>query len=281
MERVADVMLALGAHLTGDFVADAIARRSPEDVRLIEASVPASVVRQTTDVLQVASGVKVVVEGTACNACCGMTRLAVLVSGEHATSIEIRPHSGGIITLDGRGATIAFDRHILALSSDRLYKRCPTPVSVRALLGRARAKKFCLVPGFCRRECPLVKQQQVRPANHAHAMRSASNLISESGWVMDDAMAGRDAWVASSWEHVGLMRLTPGGLDPMAHDECPICQERFSRSDIVVNLPCNHNFHAVCHPASGGGLCAWLETEQASCPCCRVAVFTTNVNGRL
>ncbi len=55
---------------------------------------------------------------------------------------------------------------------------------------------------------------------------------------------------------------------------CPICHDAFHDSDVVVNLPCGHNMHAVCNRSGRvpSGLCAWLAAEQSTCPCCRSPV---------
>ena len=119
-------------------------------------------------------------------------------------------------------------------------------------------------------------------------------MVLENGWRMDDACAGRRAWVASRWDRMSQSRLSdlPSMLPASTvFDTCPICYERFQAADVVINLPCNHNFHAVCYggraaaasssaePPSeeagslDGGICAWLASGTHSCPCCRSEVF--------
>jgi hypothetical protein len=54
-------------------------------------------------------------------------------------------------------------------------------------------------------------------------------------------------------------------------DTCPICHDAFLDADVVINLPCSHNMHAVCvsSSATASGLCAWLAAGHVTCPCCR------------
>jgi hypothetical protein len=60
---------------------------------------------------------------------------------------------------------------------------------------------------------------------------------------------------------------------PTANDVCPLCHEAFASNDIVLNLACNHNFHACCSTggASSVGICDWLGTN-VTCPYCRAVV---------
>lgn len=154
---------------------------------------------------------------------------------------------------------------------------------------------------------------------HARAMCVAARLVLERGWRMDDQQVGRRAWVVARRDSLGRARgdgclglgvrgsasacpgpsasasaaTLPSAWPPaaadvpspspalMAVEVCPICHDRFHASDVIVNLPCNHNFHAVCHRddprgaggGNGGGMCAWLQSGHGTCPCCRAAVI--------
>jgi hypothetical protein len=117
-------------------------------------------------------------------------------------------------------------------------------------------------------------------------MAKAVRLVLLHGWRMDDAEGGRNSWVVGRWDSLASARLQQH-VQVHAHCGCPICCETFAPGDAVVNLPCNHNFHAVCSglppsPASGGstsareyssGICAWLCEGQGTCPCCRADVL--------
>lgn len=265
--RVVEVLHALGSHVHGDYVADAIARERACDVRIIEASVPASVICYAEEVLKVSSGVTIV-EQQQQRQDLNALRLGLVIDGVDGgepccvAAIELRPHFFSNFSK----AVVAFDRQILSLSKERLYKRCVAPGTVQSLLGRAKAQRFCLAPSFC-----------ASAVHHARAMRDAVGLL-DAGWTMDDAMAGRDAWVAFGWsERDGAQRVDAHRVDMHAHDECPICQEKFKTEDVVVNLPCNHNFHAACENGrESSGICFWLEkgvAPRATCPCCRAPVY--------
>jgi hypothetical protein len=111
-------------------------------------------------------------------------------------------------------------------------------------------------------------------------MREATRLVT-CGWTMDDTHCGRKGWVVARWEVLQrtpwLARVDAAAVSPVAHANCPICYESFQPRDCVVNLSCNHNFHATCASASGGGagrggIIEWVASDRSTCPCCRADV---------
>jgi hypothetical protein len=183
----------------------------------------------------------------------------------------------------------------LHLSGDRL------PLLIR----RANRGVFCLV---LPEEDPSATVQEAA-AGHAASMVHAARLATDRGWRMDDLICGRAGWVVASWGSIcgdpgsvrtssSLTSFSTSSGDPKggpkggptsdapsgaptgatllsSHANCPICYERFHAADTVVNLPCNHNFHAVCSgPASDccNGICAWVASGHVTCPCCRTAI---------
>jgi hypothetical protein len=296
IERIADVLFALDAHLIGDYVSDAVARNRPEDVAVIDATLPAAVIGNAVAVLSVTLPPGVAVDRT--STIDGVTRIYMSIDGGPAgtVTVEIRAHVpvlvAGVVDL-----SIAFDRQALAMSTSRIYVRtgcgCEGVASVRALLARAREHTFCLVPTFCQASF-LVEAASSRL--HGRAMRRAEQMVRD-GWTMDDALAGKNAWVVSTWAQLGAARSGGGGGNgcraTTTHDECAICQERFAQTDAVANLPCNHNFHVACPASSAAaasrgrcgmnnnreissGLCGWLDRGNATCPCCRTPAFYTS-----
>ena len=197
-------------------------------------------------------------------------------------------------------AAPAFDFQTMSLAPTRMYVRqfdgLRRPFQtdhVVALLGRVREKRFRLLGG------PM----DVRA--HGVAMCRAARMVLDDGWRMDAPLGG-GGWVVAPWS---TLCRTPGAVrvrddvsgtfdgDPTlgacmhangngnghAHAQppretlCPICHDVFCSGDVVVNLPCNHNMHAVCNCEQQGGLCAWLAAGQATCPCCRAPISSALV----
>lgn len=104
-----------------------------------------------------------------------------------------------------------------------------------------------------------------------NAMLSAMALV-EQGWKMDHSVMGAQSWIASSFNDLTFTS-PPGSRAPTnSNTVCAICLSCFSPTDIVIMLPCNHTFHAVCDTShatvSDAGICKWIEGHN-SCPCCR------------
>jgi hypothetical protein len=67
-----------------------------------------------------------------------------------------------------------------------------------------------------------------------------------------------------------------GYLLPGSEDVCAMCQESFEYNDIVINMACNHNFHACATNKEGStsgckGICEWIA-KSPTCPCCRCII---------
>lgn len=58
------------------------------------------------------------------------------------------------------------------------------------------------------------------------------------------------------------VKFTPGLIDQVGYDVCPITQESFSDCDFISILPCIHAFETQ-------AILKWLKTENACCPVCR------------
>lgn len=107
------------------------------------------------------------------------------------------------------------------------------------------------------------------------AIKKAAALVN-SGWTMDDNVHSQRGWVVARWLDMTIRpheirRKSCKNLD--AHGECAICLTAFDDMDVVINLPCNHNFHAVScgNSKKGEGICSWINKHPGpgSCPCCR------------
>jgi len=61
----------------------------------------------------------------------------------------------------------------------------------------------------------------------------------------------------------------PGLYNPIQGDnECSICRNNLTETQMGRTLPCNHMFHAVC-------IDQWLLQRSATCPMCRGVVMAT------
>ena len=70
--------------------------------------------------------------------------------------------------------------------------------------------------------------------------------------------------------------------------ECVVCLEDFVEGDIVITLPCDHEFHEACMYLPPGNasvlqlltLCGcstpWLTTRRRLCPICKRDITTTS-----
>jgi hypothetical protein len=135
------------------------------------------------------------------------------------------------------------------------------------MISRVCTKRFALASG------------EGEAADHAERMRKAVRLL-DAGWQME-AIAG---WVLVRWGTLkarsAALTLRPGRVTtaPAADAVCPICRDGFEDPDVVANLDCGHNVHAVCGGSNKlgrtgeGGMCAWMSRDHVSCPCCRADV---------
>lgn len=108
----------------------------------------------------------------------------------------------------------------------------------------------------------------------------------KGGWFMDDNVLGRRCWVVAFWKNIRTqprrIRLYDKDNDiklMTEHSLCSCCHELFQDNDIVVNTPCNHNFHWICKTLDhsecpDSGLKCWLwKHNKNSCPACREKIF--------
>ena len=281
VERVAGLLHALGGHLHGEYPMHAIARGDPCAVEVVDCTLPLSTLPYAAQVLASASDADVTVLG-------------------EEDSLMYRCHGGRLllgkepqqVTVMLRGHNLlaeppVFDFHLLSTASSRLYlAKTATPAKVAGdrlarALARVREGVFSLLPRPPWLLAPVgdvdaATHERVVAEYHARAMTSAARLVVERGWRMDDSADGRRSWVVARWE-----RLRSSSVCNHQSSTCPICHETFSASDAVVNLPCNHDFHAVCitedrtHAKRGiqaSGLCAWLASGHVSCPMCRASI---------
>ena len=286
LSLIVGLLQSLGGHVHGDHVLHAIARGDASAVERVECSLTSSAMGFVASVLE-AAGCRV--SASASPARPLLYALSVYAPCDPRTpvSVELTTYTSMHHSSSSLPPTVFDWQHVVSCRT-RLYLRrmtssCQTLPSLEAHLHRARLGVFCLSPA-----CPPSAEDEAEKV-HGKAMCRAARLVLERGWRMDDLLAGRRGWVASRWDLLPsarrhdqqVSRLQPAiaGL----HDTCPICYERFRAADVVVNLPCNHNFHAACHSPQhqpppfgaslGGGICAWLAAGNHSCPCCRAEVF--------
>ena len=271
--KIAAVVHASNGHITGDYVVFALTG-DEEFARSITCTVPRKLLTCLPHVLRIDHKVGVVADEE-----------DVIVYAV-ASSIELRiapfpPNSAAV-------PAVGFDLDRLHMSRTKLYTTCATRTLAQGI-ARVHKKRFC-----------LDSDAAADAVLHATAMARAKTLCAR-GWRMDDLVMGRRAWVVATWQHMSVtpfnVRLiVDGKLDaasPATFPQCPICFESFSPGDVVVNLPCNHNFH-VCMGGGGvdgeegkerekkqggggggggGGVCggvhSWLSRGNVGCPCCR------------
>ena len=155
------------------------------------------------------------------------------------------------------------DFTILSSSADMVYiGKQHKPGTVHATLRRLTDRRFCL---------------SVIPRNPKKAIQKSAQLIS-NGWTMDDQIHGREAWVVGRWSDMTVRphKVRRNALHLSNHKECAICLTAFRDTDVVVNLACNHNFHAIqCNSSlHSSSICTWIDSLDSeglrvTCPCCR------------
>lgn len=156
-----------------------------------------------------------------------------------------------------------FDYQMLSMSSDRLFLNAHLPhprkgVLFLDLLTRVIHKRFSLLS-----TCPVVTGP-LGVTFHTHAIYAAKERV-RHGWVMDDFMHSKRSWIVNKWTD----------LSDRKYQHCPLCYDAFNHDDIVIHLPCQHNYHVACEVQNqAGGLLAWLRQGNGTCPCCRELIFT-------
>ena len=292
VDRVAKTLYALGGHLHGEYPALAYCRGEPGTVSMIDCSLSLHALRVAANVLA-ASGdsymrVTAVPHGDLTSMFYPSRELRVRARcGDAEVGVRLHAFTTGIQCIPA--SVSAFDWQLLSSASDRLYVRAaaegPSCDRLYRALQRIRRGVFCLT---LREGMPLLplqalppppqtdEQRQERARAHAAAMTQAARLVIERGWRMDDAEMGREGWVVARWDALAGARppWPPVGMHPTAHSHCAICDESFAASDAVVNLPCNHNFHAMCNRGDQqpSGLCGWAAAGHLTCPCCRTTI---------
>jgi hypothetical protein len=281
-------------------VVHSLLRNQPELVTTIECTLPIATIIYAPTVLT-SSGYTVIDEGSPDFTEQNTRRLYTL---KGLCSLDTAPFFKS--RDEAEPHPIHFDWNMITLSRDRLSIRRPFPKSLKytgdvmtAVIARIINSKFCIMPLTVELHD---EDEDAADTTHnskvakldANAMRKATCLV-ENGWKMDDWLDGSNGWVVSRWiDLLGTRNFTqPPSLK--THSSCPLCYERFAEDDIVVNLPCNHNFHVNCHPnrctppdvlpstssrgnqsatsqTTTSGLCAWLSNGHVTCPCCRAHI---------
>lgn len=54
---------------------------------------------------------------------------------------------------------------------------------------------------------------------------------------------------------------------PPGNDTCVVCIDAFADGDVVLTLPCGHNFHETC-------IMPWLREKSSLCPLCKHSMLT-------
>jgi hypothetical protein len=167
---------------------------------------------------------------------------------------------------NGSSRYIRTDYHILHKFVDR-YEH---------LMQRIKNMKFCVVDFSTCKSMALVR---------AFVDNTMSMIV--NGWTMDDLIWGDETWVVNKWITFQMRpkdirtKYTIHKIERMlAQDECMLCNEKFSPTDIVINTRCNHNFHwGPCQSSDDNGaikcygLVEWVKQNKITCPCCRTAMF--------
>lgn len=286
------ILQGLGGHIHGEYVLHAVARMEPEAVRTVQCTLPACMVHTVPAVLAAAlsNGHHTIVQHVSAalpDAPPSGLRLTVSTANP-PLDLVVFPH--GHVSPLGDAPHPIFDWNLMVLSPERLYIRRPlrqplrdqagTTVPVQPAGRLARALERCRKGRFCLTDCAALRDPDSQSDVHAGAMLAASEYVA-AGWHMDDAIAGCNGWVVSNWRRLqsdpASVRLggpcPPGeATPPTTHAVCPICFAAFKSDDVVVNLPCTHNFHVDCG-GSGGGLAVWVRSGHSTCPCCRAPVF--------
>ena len=302
VHRVASLAKAFGGDVAGDYAWRAAAGRCGGAAEWLEVRVAPEALHHFLAVLRLdclvhAPAPPHPAAPAAAAQCLAVSAAVVLPGAPEPRALRLRAVGAPRRLWRMQPPSAAFDVDLVAMDSDRTYLRGTTPAlrhvpadRLDLVLARVRAGRFCALdsaaPG-------LAGAAMADAARRAHAMLTDP----ARPWHMDDALAGRAAWVAARWAR---LRLDPGSVrvaslltataaalagpavaplaaaaaahaPPGAHDACALCQERFEPEDVVVNLACNHNFHAFCGDGAHG-LCAWMAAAGAAaptCPCCR------------
>lgn len=287
LKTVAKYIHSLGGHIHGEYIIHALLQEHPKRVETIECTLPIASLVYVPSVLS--SGGFVITDADV---------------ADHISCRRIMIHDTCYIEMapffrsrdEAKPHHLTFDWSMISMSRDRMCVKRPFPSELKyvgdilsTLLHRIKNSKFCVAPlGITDEEQNTDDQGKSRVAKlDADAMRRSVKLV-EYGWIMDDWLDGSNGWIVSMWKNISNSRRNSSGL--RSHSSCPLCYERFCEDDIVVNLPCNHNFHVNCHVASssqdspGGtqasGLYAWLSSGHNTCPCCRASIRMTEKYSR-
>ena len=267
---VARILHSIGGHIRGEYVVHSLLRNDPGRVTTIECTLPAATIVHAPSVLT-SNGYHVIDEDGSPTPTRRLYKLRGICRLDAAPFFkscdESEPHP------------IHFDWSMLTLSRDRLSIRRPYPKSLKytgdimaTVITRVINSRFCIMP---REICADVTDTTQVAKLDAETMNKAVRLI-ENGWKMDDWLDGSNGWVLSRWIDIPGARMDDSpSVSLKNHSTCPLCMRLFAENDIVVNLPCNHNFHVNCHPnqpSSKSGLYAWLSNGHLTCPCCRAHV---------
>lgn len=315
VEKIARLLQSLGGHLFGEFVVKAMVHGDSSTCLEIECTMPAYAIPNLPGVLS-ASGLEIlpshshpVDDETGQGGGWRRTWRAIVNENTMASCEIVASPFYSSTSTDVRHMAV-FDWQLLGLSKDRLYVRRQAMGSqngamtgdathsadrLMRLMHRAREGVFCISPGaIVLADCGLGMESPSGASSEDHeravalwheaTVRKTVELLRSAFFSrMDDWMLGRRVWVVSSWARLASARQPVVGVNPKTHDQCAICHERFEDPDLIINLPCNHNFHVACHrapvtpsampPPPTGGLSAWLRSGKASCPCCRASLF--------
>lgn len=177
-----------------------------------------------------------------------------------------------------------FDINALAENSTSMYVRGDVFDNIVDPLNHIKER-------ICQRTFSLVSCTE-DDRDKINKVERAIQLV-KNGWMMDDNMLARKCWVVAYWTNIRSqpkqIRLYDKDKDiklMTEHSLCSCCHELFQENDIVVNTPCNHNFHWVCKTldhnykeCSDSGLKCWIwKQNKNSCPACREKIFEKNMN---
>lgn len=269
VSRIAGVVKAFRGDISGEFASRGVVQGNMAGISTLECRVPPEAIAFLVPVLRMDYAVTVET-----GSCVDARRhiYDVWIPGMpdiRPLRLRVHPTCRRMWQTEG---TVIFDVDALAVDSHSMFLRMQ-PMAFRGVddrlafvIDRVRRGAFCVLA--------------TTTSDRGAAMRRAIEMVA-AGRVMDDAVMGRSAWVAASWETLvrnpGSVRRTRGPSSafhlsssslplPAKHDVCPLCQETFALDDMVINLGCNHNFHGAC--SSNEGICTWMSSHD-TCPCCR------------
>jgi hypothetical protein len=167
---------------------------------------------------------------------------------------------------NGNSRYIRSDYHVMHKFVDR-YEH---------LIERIQNMKFCVVDFSMCKSLELVR-----------VFIDNTAAMVENGWTMDDLIWRDETWVVNKWISIQMRskeirtKYTNNKIESMlSQDECMLCNDKFSPTDIVINTRCNHNYHWGPCPSNDGngtikcnGLVEWVRRNKISCPCCRTSMF--------